>query len=360
MLMDQRLAAVRGEMGEAGADAFFSLSPTDNEYLTGFRGTTSALLITVDRAILLCDFRYTEQAQQQALGFEVVEVTGSLETRVGERLVELGVSCAAFEPGRLTVLQHATVAKAFPEEALIPAQGGIARGREVKDAEEINRIRAASELAEGALEAVLPELREGVTEREFAARLEYEFQRRGATGVSFPAIVLFGARSSLPHGVPGGKRLERGDIVLIDCGCLHNSYCSDLTRTFVFDRIPGAWFQEIYALTLSAQLAALAAVRPGVKCVEVDAVARDIIKDAGYGDRFGHGLGHGVGLEIHESPRLNIQSEAVLRPGHIVTVEPGIYLPDRGGVRIEDLVVVTEDGCEVLTQLPKELKVLHA
>ena len=228
----------------------------------------------------------------------------------------------------------------------------------VKDASEIELLRCATDLAEGVLHDLLPELTEGILERELAAQFVYEFKRRGASGPSFDPMALFGSHSSLPHGMPGDRALKSGDIVLLDFGCVLNGYCSDLTRTFAFGRIPPGWFEEIYAVTLEAQLTALEAVKPGVPCSDVDAVARDIIRDAGYGDYFGHGLGHGVGLEVHESPRLNMQSQAVLEPGMAVTVEPGIYLPGKGGVRIEDLVIVTGDGCDILTRTPKDLKVL--
>jgi Xaa-Pro aminopeptidase len=354
----ERIRRIREALGEQDA-ALISFSPAENEYLTGFRGTTSAVIITPKVTQFLCDFRYTEQARVQVQDYEIQEMTGTLETRVGERLRELGVERALFEPTKVTVHQMETVQQEF-EGPVQGKHGIIGQLRQTKDPLELDRLRAASRLAEGALMDLLGELKEGIQEQEFAALLEYEFKRRGAFGSSFSPIVLFGARSSLPHGFPGPKRLERGDIVLVDCGCLHQSYCSDLTRTFAFGTIPGAWFDTIYRVTLTAQLAALEAVRPGASCRDVDAVARDIIRDAGYGDYFGHGLGHGVGLEIHEAPRLNVHSDAVLEEGMVVTVEPGIYLPGQGGVRIEDLVFLTPDGCEVVTQSSKELRVIGA
>lgn len=355
-----RLDRLRGAMAAAGGDAFVSLSPPANEYLSGFRGSTSAVLVTADTAALLCDFRYIEQAGAQAAGWEVSEVEGALEARAGEWLAGAGCRTALFEPARLTVAQHDSLRAASGSAALTAAPGLVDRLRETKDAGEIAKMREATRVAEEALETVLAGLRPGVTERETAARLEHEFMLRGAQKASFDTIVLFGARSSLPHGVPGPKPLEKGDIVLVDCGCVVDSYCSDLTRTAVFGNIPGSWFEEIHACVHAAQAAALRAVRAGVPAAEVDAAARDIIVRAGYGDRFGHGTGHGVGLEIHESPRLNKTSPAVLGAGMAVTVEPGIYLPGQGGVRIEDLVVVTEDGCGVLNRLPKELQVIQA
>jgi Xaa-Pro aminopeptidase len=355
--MHHRIESLRSALREAGHDAYFSLSPPANAYLAGFFGTTSAVIVTGSEAHFLCDFRYREQAAEQVHGLEVHEVTGALETRVGERLQALGVQRPAFDAAATTVYQAETVQAAFGG-ALQPEPTLLAGLRQIKDATEIAKLRAASALKEGVLADLLPELKEGITEAAFAARLEFEMKCRGASGPSFSPIVLFGSRSSLPHGTPGQKPLEPGDIVLIDFGCIRDGYCSDLTRTYAFGTIPGAWFEEIYSVTLTAQLAALEAVRPGAACRDVDAVARDIIRDAGFGEHFGHGLGHGVGLEIHEAPRLNQQSNAVLQPGMAVTVEPGIYLPGRGGVRIEDLVVVTETGYERLTLSPKTLKVV--
>lgn len=358
--MKDRIERFRTHLVGVACDAYVSLNPPTNEYLSGFRGSTSALVITQREAVLLCDFRYTEQAKAQCSGdVEVREVSGTLEVRAGELLQQLGAKRPGFDPAVVTVWQHETLQGAYGG-ALSPQAGLVSRLRVVKSEEEVAKVRAASNLAEGVLFDLINELGEGITELEIAARFEYEFRLAGASGSSFSPIVLFGARSSLPHGVPSGRTLQQGDIVLLDFGCVHQSYCSDLTRTYVYGTIPGAWFEEIYAVTLEAQLAGLAAIRPGVACREVDAVARDIIRAAGFGDYFGHGLGHGVGLEIHEAPRLNVQSDAVLEAGMVVTVEPGIYLPGQGGVRIEDLVVVTESGCDVLTRSPKELKVLNA
>lgn len=357
--MKARCEGVREYLHQNRLDAFFSLSPPANQYLAGFTGTSSAIVISATETIFLCDFRYVEQADAQVSNYEVREVAGTLETRVAEVLTKLGAATAAFDSTVHSVWQIETVQSGFGGR-LCADPVAISAFRQRKSAAEIEQIHAAATLTDHAIIATVAALQANVTEREVAARLEYEFKKSGATGPSFDTIVLFGARSSLPHGMPGDRRLEAGDIVLIDCGCRLDGYCSDLTRTYAFDTIPGAWFEEIYRITLSAQQHALSAIRPGVRCREVDAVARTLIADAGYGASFGHGLGHGVGIEIHESPRLNKESEVVLEAGMVVTVEPGIYLPGRGGVRIEDLVVVTEDGCRILSQTPKQLKVLGA
>lgn len=355
--MKSRIDALRSRLAESGCEAFISFAPATNQWLSGFRGSTSAIIVTQGDAIFLNDFRYTEQVATQVAGFTTKEVPGNIQVRAGEQLVALGAASAAFEPGYMTVGELEFVKSAY-SGVLKPVPDIVGPLRMVKSKDEIDTIRAAGQLAEGVLADLIEDLKPGITERELAARFEYEFKARGASGASFDTIALFGARSSLPHGMPGDKPLESGDIVLLDFGCRLNGYCSDLTRTFAFGRIPGAWFEDIYHLTLTAQRRALEAVGPGKPCRDVDAIARDIISEGGHGKHFGHGLGHGVGIEIHESPRLNPESSAVLAPGMVVTVEPGIYLPGQGGVRIEDLVVVTEAGCENLSKAPKELRIL--
>lgn len=357
--MKDRLDRLRANMAEAKCDAFVSLSPPANQYLTGFTGSTSAVLVTEDEAWFLCDFRYTEQAGQQVETYTIEECSNGLASELGKRLKALGMTSVVFDPAVMSVAERDQIESAF-ESTCNPVPDVVASLRRIKDAGEVERIRAAVRLAEDVLADGIEVLAEGMAERDAAAWFEYEFKKRGASGASFDTIALFGAHSSLVHGAPGDKPLEPGDMVLLDLGCRLDGYCSDLTRTYVYATIPAAWFEEIYDLTLTAQQLALEAARPGMGCRELDAVARDLIDEGGYGDRFGHGLGHGVGIEVHEAPRLHKTSNAILEEGMVVTVEPGIYLPERGGVRIEDLVVITKDGCEVLTSAPKELRVIGA
>lgn len=358
-MIQQRLDALRNGLDNAGCDGFFGFSQPTNQYLTGFIGTTSAVVVSRSEAIFLCDFRYTEQAQQQVSDYTVEEFSGSIVEAVAKKLKGLGVKKPAFDPTVATVAELNTLGRHY-DGAPTGAEDMIKGLRVRKDAAEIEAIRAASNLAEGVLADITAELRAGTTERELAARIEFEFKRRGAAGASFDTIALFGARSSLPHGMPGDTRLESGDIVLLDFGCRKAGYCSDLTRTYAFGRIPGVWFEEIYELVRTAQQLALEAVRPGMSTRDLDDVARKLIGEAGHGEHFGHGLGHGVGIEIHEAPRLSPHADTTLEPGMIVTVEPGVYLPGQGGVRIEDLAVVTQDGCESLTKSSKQLEVLGA
>ncbi len=359
--MTGRLAHLRTRLEAAGCDGFVSAHPPANQYLSGMLTSldhvSSVLIVTETEARFLCDSRYTEQAQREVKGFEIAQISGDPFAIAGETLKTLELTRVAFDPNGHSVADHARLAGAYGGE-LIPVDNVVTALRLTKDASEAKAIQDASELAEGVLNDVVPTLKAGVRERDVAATIEFEMKKRGATGPAFGTIVLFGANSSLPHGVPGDAELKPGDIVLIDMGARLRGYCSDLTRTYVFSSIPGEWFEEIYALNLHAQRSALKAIRPGVTGREVDAVAREIIREGGFGDRFGHGLGHGVGIEIHEEPRLNTRSDSVLKAGMVVTVEPGIYLPGQGGVRIEDLVLVTESGCDVLTKTPKELQVI--
>jgi len=359
--MIQRIAHLRDRLAGLDCDGFVSVHPPANQYLSGMLTAldhvSSVIIVSANEARFLRDSRYTEQAQREVSGFEITQIAGDQLTVAGETLKDMGLKRAAFDPNGHTVAEHTRLAEASGGE-LHATETVVTHLRVTKDTDEARAIKEATELAEGVLNDVVPTLEEGMRERDVAAIIEYEMKRRGATGPSFPTIVLFGANSSLPHGVPGDTALKPGDIVLIDMGARLRGYCSDLTRTYVFSSIPGEWFEEIYTLTLHAQRTALKAVRPGVTGREVDAAARDIIRDGGFGDRFGHGLGHGVGIEVHEEPRVNTRSDSVLKAGMVVTVEPGIYLPGQGGVRIEDLVLVTESGCEVLTKTPKELNVL--
>jgi len=353
-----RLDALRENIAKASCDAFVSLTPPTNQYLTGFRGSTSGVIVTDTQAIFLCDFRYTQQAGDQVSNaYEVRQVSGSFGQRVSEHLNDTGARRAAFEPAYTTVADHGDLAKPFDGE-LVAAGSVVAPLRACKSASEVAKIEAALQLSERVLHNVISTLSAGQTERSVAAQFEHGFKEQGATKASFDTISLFGARPSLPHGEPGDQKLELGMGVLFDFGCILDGYCSDLTRCYAFGNIPGSWYETIYNLVLEAQLRSIDAIRPGVLGREVDAAARNVIADGGHGDHFGHGLGHGVGIEIHESLRLNPESETALQPGMVVTVEPGIYVPGQGGVRIEDVVVVTEDGCRVLSSAPKALEVI--
>lgn len=329
-------------------------------YLSGFQGTAGMLLVTREAAWLVTDFRYAEAAREQAPDFQVVQHGGRDQLKVlGRLLAEAGVARLAFEPGHVSYHQFQEFAGAWPGVELIPFEGLVEALRKVKDPDEIEHCRRAMELAEAAFEAVLAEIRPGRRERDLALDLEFAMRRRGADAAAFDFIVASGPRSALPHGYASDRVIEAGDIVTIDFGARYRGYHSDITRTVVVGGPADAKVREVYEAVRAAQAAGMAAVRAGVSAAAVDKAARDIITAAGYGEHFGHGTGHGIGLEVHEYPRLGPGRDGdVLEAGMLVTIEPGIYLPGWGGVRIEDTVLVTEDGCRSLCRTTKELLVL--
>jgi len=321
-------------------------------YLTGFTGTNGACVVFPDQRLFLTDFRYVEQSREQVRGYERVQAGRDMLGDLAERLR----GRAGFDDAHVTVERHRKLAEKVPDGVeLVPAGGLIERLRAVKDEREVGAMRAAAALAD----EVYDELREsglaGRTEREVAVAAARSLEDRGAEQPSFPPIVASGAHGALPHAVPRDVEVPRGTLVVLDIGAQVDGYCSDGTRTFATGPLEEGAL-ELYQLVRGAQEAALGAVRAGAGCRAVDAVARDLIESAGHGEHFGHGLGHGVGLEVHEAPRLakTVEDEP-LQPGNAVTVEPGVYVPGEVGVRIEDLVIVTDDEPEILTGFPKEL-----
>ena len=357
---DVRAERVAQAVGERDLDLLVVTDGPSLRWLTGFSGSNGAAIVGAGGTrIFVTDFRYVTQSEQQ--------IGPIWDRRLADREL-LGPGIAGeLPPGAGTVAYDgATVsvdaAQALQEAlgdgvAAVPAGGIVQTLREIKDANEVDRIRAAAGLADAALETVLARGVTGRTEADVALDLEIELRRAGAQAISFAPIVAHGAHGALPHAQPREVAIQAGTLLTIDWGARLDGYCSDCTRTFAVGD-PGDDARAVYDLVLRAQVAALAAVRPGPTGREVDAVARDIIDEAGHADHFGHGLGHGVGLEIHEGPRLSRTGETSLAAGMIVTVEPGVYVPGRHGVRIEDLVVVTDDGCEVLNTLPKELRTI--
>ena len=318
-------------------------------YLTGLRSTNAALLVEPDaRATLYADFRYAARAREVG-GVTFVETARTLLPALGELLAGRRI---AFEEMHLPYGGYRVLLDAGVD--LVPAAGLVESLRAVKDPDEIAAIRRAGALSDEIFGALARERFTGRTERELAWWIERSFRDAGADAVSFDAVVAAGETGSSPHAVPGDRVVEPGVLVTVDAGCVVDGYCSDCTRTFAVGDVPER-LAGIHALCLEAQLAGLAAVGPGVSGRDADAASRVQIEAAGLGWAYGHGLGHGVGIEIHEGPVLRPESTDVLEPGNVVTVEPGIYLPDDAGVRIEDLVLVTDDGCERLTQFSKKL-----
>ncbi|HTA37036.1 MAG TPA: Xaa-Pro peptidase family protein [Solirubrobacteraceae bacterium] len=359
----QRLAAL---LREHELDVLLVNEPVNLRYLTSFTGSNGLALVGVSEDAGRCfftDFRYaTQSAEQVPEIYDRQVVQLDLLEAAARRLAEQhDGGRLGFDDGALTVKQYRRLRELLPAAwEPIPAAGLVEGLRELKDAAELQRIRAAAELADEALRGVLEAGLAGRSERDVAIDLELRMRRLGASAPSFSSIVAAGPHSALPHAEAREVTIPRDTLVTIDWGALLDGYCSDCTRTFATgERLPTE-DREVYELVLRAQRAGLAAVRPGPSGRAVDGVAREIIETAGHGEHFGHGLGHGVGLEVHEAPRLSrTAAEQPLRAGHVVTVEPGVYIPGRIGVRIEDLVAVTEDGHAVLNGLPKELTVVE-
>jgi Xaa-Pro aminopeptidase len=350
-----RVDRAQSAMAGRDLDALLVTSLVDVRWLTGFTGTNGACVVTADERLFLTDFRYVTQAAEQVEGFETVQVGRDL---IGELAKRLPRGRAGFDDVEMSVKSHARLVERADHGVELVAAGGLVAGlREVKDADEVARIAAAAELADAAFRETVERGLAGRTERSVALDLEHRMRLAGAEDPSFPSIVAGGPDGALPHAVPRDVEIAAGVLVTIDWGARLDGYCSDCTRTLATGEV-GEREREVYELVLGAQEEALDAVVAGAECSAVDGVARDIIAAAGYGDRFGHGLGHGVGLEIHEGPRLAKGVEGRLESGMVVTVEPGVYLPGELGVRIEDLVVVEESGSRVLTGFPKDLTVV--
>ncbi len=355
MAVIERTDRLRDQLDAAGCDALLVTSLVNIRYLTGFSGSAARLLVTPDELVFVTDGRYRDQAADQLAASGVVatiEVSNGAQREV--------VSAAAAGIGRIGLEadavtwadQRSYAAEWFADAEVTPTAGLVEGLRRVKDAGEVARIEAAAIIADHALAEVRSRLDEGPTEREFALELDTAIRRSGAAGNSFETIVGSGPNGAKPHARPGSRRIVEGDLVVIDFGAVVDGYCSDMTRTVqVGEASPTQ--ERLYEVVLVAQQAGVDAVTAGAAVADVDAACRTVIDDAGWADAFLHATGHGVGLDIHEWPRVAATGDATLAPGHVVTVEPGVYLPEHGGVRIEDTLVVTADGCRALTHTAK-------
>ncbi|SFS83374.1 Xaa-Pro peptidase family protein [Paenibacillus sp. BC26] len=354
-MTSKRLAGLRDKLPALQADAILVTSAVNRRYISGFTGSSGVLLITASDSWLLTDFRYMTQAPEQAPDFTVVEHGPKWMDTVKDLAASAGVRKLAFEQDHVVFSSYTAWKEALGTAIeLTPASGVIEDLRLFKDEAELAVIRESCALADETFNHILGFIKPGLREREVALEMEMFMRSRGATSSSFDTIVASGERSALPHGVASDRVIGNNEFVKLDFGALYNGYCSDLTRTIVVGK-PTDRHREIYDIVLEAQLAALAGIKPGMTGREADALARDIITRHGFGDKFGHGTGHGFGMEIHESPRLSVGGTTVLEPGMTVTVEPGIYIPGFGGVRIEDDIVITADGNALLTSSPKTL-----
>ena len=353
-----RIPRVRDRFAGAGIEALLVTRLPNVQYLTGFTGSAATVLLTATDALLVTDGRYKDQSAEQiaASGAPARVGVGTTQNKQSEILREaaVGIERLGLEAHGVSWAQQRAFGDWFPDAELVPTEHVVEDFRMVKDAGEVARVQAACAIADDALAEVLPSLRDQPTERDFALRLEFAMRERGASAVSFDPIVASGPNGAKPHARPSDRTIAPNQLVVIDFGCIVEGYCSDMTRT-VSVGDPGPEARHVWDTVLLAQQAGRAAVAVGVECAAVDKACRDIIDDAGWGDAFVHGTGHGVGLEIHEDPRVAASAGGTLAPGHVVTVEPGVYLPGVGGVRIEDTVVVTADGPVALTEFPKDL-----
>lgn len=351
-LFSKALALVREA---TGAEGVLVTDLANVRYLTGYTNDTGCLLLLPEQAYLLTDFRFLFQAKQEATECEVLDIAeaGGYAALLGRLVRESGIGTLAFEQENVTFALYSDYRKEISCE-MVAMENVLATLRQVKTARELEYLRKAEHIGDLAFAQILGELKPGVTELEIAAKLTYFMQLHGAEGNSFPPIVASGIHSSMPHAMPSEKKLEYGDFVTMDFGCRYKGYCSDMTRTVVLGKADEKQ-KHIYETVLRAQEMTLQGIRAGMTGREIDAIARNIIYEAGYEGCFGHSTGHSIGLEVHEAPTAGPKSEQVFEDGMLVTVEPGIYVQDFGGVRIEDLVIVRKDGCENLTHSDKKL-----
>jgi len=351
----KRRRAVVRELEKQSLDGLLVTSPANWYYLTGFTGESGVLVMCSDRTTLITDGRFTTQAKDEARGVRVELQKGALYRSVGEWVKHQGMRRVGYDPEQWTVAQWEALRKASGAKCREVEAKGIVEGlRSRKDAQELSVMRKAAILAGEVLEEVLELVRPGVRETEIGAEIEYQMRKRGATGISFETIVASGVRAALPHARPTSKRLGKNELVVLDLGAILGHYCSDITRTVYLGRAPQrirGWYRAV----LEANQAAIAAVKPGITCGEVDAAARDVLKKSGLETYFVHSTGHGVGLEVHEAPRIAKGQSIRLEAGNVITIEPGVYVEGCGGIRIEDDVAVGRQGREVLTRVRRDL-----
>ena len=351
-----KLAKLRQALIDNNVDAILITNEYNRRYMTGFTGTAGVAIVSQNDAVFITDFRYTEQAAEQVKDFRIEQHKGTIFEEVAKQAALMGVKTLGFEKDAMHYGTY-EVYKAAVKADFVPLSGVIEKIRLIKSQEEINIIKVACEIADNAFTHILNFIKPGITELDVSNELEFFMRKQGATSSSFDIIVASGLRSALPHGVATDKVIETGDFVTLDFGAYYNGYISDITRTVAVGQ-PSEKLVEMYNAVLESQLLALEKVGPGMTGAQADAVSRDYLKSKGLGEAFGHSLGHGIGLEVHEGPGLNFRSEVVLEPNMVVTIEPGAYIPGVGGVRIEDDILITETGNEILNHSDKKLIIL--
>jgi len=350
-----RLERLRQKLADEGLHAILITTPANRRYMSGFTGSAGMLIISQDRAMLATDFRYWEQVDKQAPQFELVKIKDKFTALLPDLVNDLGIHQLGFESKNVTVAMQRDLADALPDGVEFVATSDVVEGlRAVKDKDELAVLRRAVGLADGAYAHVADFMQPGMTECQVAWELESFMRTHGAEKVAFDIIVATGPNGAMPHASASDRAIQAGEPVVMDLGAVVDGYCSDLSRTVVLGEA-NEQYHEVYEIVLQAQQAALQGIRPGMTGQEADGIARQFIAQAGYEDAFGHGLGHGVGLMVHEKPGVGrLSDKDVLQAGMVFSVEPGIYLPGKFGVRIEDVVVLREDGPEALSQAAKE------
>ncbi|MFU8795378.1 MAG: M24 family metallopeptidase [Dethiobacteria bacterium] len=355
-MIPERIERLRAIIAEHNLDAMLIVNPENRYYLSGFTGTSGALLINLNKAYLLTDFRYAVQAKEQAADYEIILFRDHYYEAINDLISSEGWEKIGIESRHLSCHNLDILKEKLPAQ-LIQVEESVEKLRRVKSTDEIEQLREGAKKLDLAYKWLLEEIKPGRIERELAVELEIFLLRQGAERTSFTFIVASGLRGSMPHGVASEKAIGQGELVTIDFGSVFNKYATDMTRTVAIGAVDER-LKEIYDIVRHAQEKGFQSIKPGITAKDADSAARVIIEEAGYGEFFGHGLGHGIGLETHEQPALNKKNEAVLEPGMVITVEPGIYIPDFGGVRIEDMVLVTETGAERLTESTRELIII--
>ncbi|WP_019909645.1 M24 family metallopeptidase [Paenibacillus sp. HW567] len=353
---NKRVSKLRKVLQEQGLDAMLITSGINRRYLSGFTGSSGYVLITGDDSYLLTDFRYMTQAAEQVTGMKVIQHGPKFIDTVRELLNGANVRIG-FEQDDVTFSAYTAFAAALQPAVLVPVSKAVENLRMFKDEDELAVMQRAADLADATFNHIVKVIKPGMTERDVDLEMEFYMRTHGATSSSFDTIVASGERSAMPHGVASSKVIQNNEFVTFDFGALLDGYCSDVTRTIALGT-PDPKLKEIYDVVLEAQLHTLANIKPGMTGRECDALARDIITRYGYGEYFGHSTGHGLGMEVHENPRLSKLADEIMEPGMVVTVEPGIYLSGLGGVRIEDDILITESGIMLLTHSSKDYLVL--
>ncbi|MDA1567606.1 Xaa-Pro peptidase family protein [Bacillus cereus] len=354
--MNVRITNIQKQLHNYGIDGLLITKKENRQYATNFTGSAGVVLIAAHKAIFITDFRYVDQAKTEIKAAEIIMHKGNLEEEVANQVSKLNIQKLGIEDNNMTLQQFKKLQKYIHTE-MVPVCEIIEDIRLIKDTSEIETMKIAATIADEAFHHIVTFLKPGISETDVRDELEFFMRKKGATSSSFQIIVASGVRSSLPHGVASNKIIERGDIVTLDFGALYDGYCSDITRTVAIGG-PSEEFQKIYNVVREALKRGTEAIKPGETAKSIDDITRNYITEHGYGQYFGHSTGHGLGLEIHEPLRLSQESKATLQEGMVVTVEPGIYIPNWGGCRIEDDIVITKDGYDVITKSNRELIII--